>query len=127
MRYPLIYILLVVLYVSLDIINFKVLPFTKEAYAKFYKDAFTTPENYAAAFFVYTLYPLSIMYLTKSATAKETLQKGVVLGLTGYGLYHLTNGATFSSWNWGLAAWDTVWGMGVTTFLSWVAYKSVNV
>lgn len=123
--YPLIYIAIVLLYVILDIINFKVLPFSN-AYAKFYKDAFTTPENYVAAFFVYTLYPLSILYLTKSVTEKETLAKGAVLGLTGYGLYHLTNGATFPSWNWSVAAWDTAWGMGVTTLLSWIAYKSIS-
>lgn len=113
------------LYVSLDVANFKVLPF-RDAYAKFYKDAFSTSDNYVAALFVYTLYPLSIVYLTKSAELGDTLRKAAVLGLSGYGLYHLTNGATFPSWDWRVAAWDTAWGMVVTMILSWVAFQFQN-
>lgn len=125
LRYLVSYFMVTTFYVLLDLINFKVLPF-RDAYASFYKDAFTTPTNYVAAFFVYTLYPLSILYSTISVTRGETIRKGAVLGLTGYGLYHLTNGATFPSWDWGVAAYDTAWGTMLTMFLSWVAYEMMR-
>ena len=70
----LLWVSLVCLYLGLDVVNFKILPFSS-AYANFYKDAFTTSSNYVAALFVYTLYPLSILYLTKAVTLTETLKK----------------------------------------------------
>jgi uncharacterized membrane protein len=109
-------LLLSALYAGLDALNFKVL--AREFYTSFYQDGIT---NYWAAAAVYILYPLAVVYFTRSTTALETLTKAAILGLTGYGLYHLTNMATLRDWRLDIAAYDTAWGVGVTMILSYVA------
>ncbi len=107
--------LLVVVYVSLDIVNFKVL--APGLYNSFYADGIV---NYEAAALIYILYPLSIVYLTRAPDKADVIVKGFILGVTGYGLYHLTSAATLRNWSVPVAAYDTLWGGMVTAFLAWL-------
>jgi uncharacterized membrane protein len=109
------YIAIVFLFIGLDAFNFMVL--AKDLYASLYKDGFT---NYKAALAVYVLYPMVVFYLTsvQSSSSTDALQKAAVLGFAVYGIYHLTNMATFPAWNLVVAAYDTLWGMFVTTVIA---------
>jgi uncharacterized membrane protein len=123
-----IYLLLVVTYVSWDAVMFGVIG--KHLYSACY-NGFT---NYFAAAAVYLLYPAAIMFLTLSPSGQETALKGMVLGLTGYGLYHFTNmatlhqwpvdtGADMKSWPWKITTVDILLGATITTILSLVNRK----
>lgn len=116
-------LLLPFLYVGLDWLNFKVL--APRFYSSFYKDGITDSR---AATLIYVLYPWSVILLTRANAKKDMLIKAVVLGLTGYGLYHLTNMATLTRERWpiphGLAIYDTLWGAVVTVILASVAHHS---
>ena len=116
--------LLSVIYVALDAVNFKVL--APNLYKSFYKEGIV--DNRAAAA-IYILYPLSIVFLTRAPTAMEAVHRGLVLGLTGYGLYHATNMATLKDWAkmpTQVMAWDTVWGGIVTSLIAYVAFRLGN-
>ena len=82
-------LILSLVYAGLDDLNFKVL--VPNFYSSFSKDGIV---SYRVAAAIYVLYPLAILYLTLSPSLYETLKKAAALGLTGYGLYHLTNMAT---------------------------------
>lgn len=114
-------LLLSIVYVSLDLVNFKLV--ANQLYASFYKDGVT---NYYAAAVIYLLYPVAVVALTKASNTRDTLIKAVILGTTGYGLYHLTNMATMRTWPWDIALYDTLWGAGVTTVLAWIYAKMKN-
>ena len=115
------YFLLVGIYVLWDTLNFTVL--AKDLYASFYTEGIS---NWNAAAIVYTLYPLSIIYLTHSPSLEETVTKALVLGLTGYGLYNLTNVATFKAWPIDLAMWDTYAGTFITTLIAMLHWYSTG-
>jgi uncharacterized membrane protein len=108
-----IFVTLSVIYVALDAFMLTAL---KDFYAKTYIHGLT---NKIAAAFVWILYPIAIVYFTRgSATLKQTAIDGALLGLTVYGVYHLTSAATFPKWHAGVAVWDTLWGMIVTMSLA---------
>jgi uncharacterized membrane protein len=124
----LVYLLLVVTYVSWDALMFGVA--FKSLYSAFYNGI---TDHFAAAA-IYLLYPAAIMVLTLSPSAQETALKGIVLGLTGYGLYHFTNmatltrwpvdtGADMKSWPWKITTVDILLGATITTILSLVNRK----
>jgi len=117
------YLLLVVIYVAWDAFMFTVVH--KSLYRAYYNGI----TNYWAAASIYFLYPAAVILLTLAPTAQETALKGVVLGLTGYGLYHFTNMATLERWPVETASrlktWphkmisvDIVIGVAITTILS---------
>jgi uncharacterized membrane protein len=111
--------LLVVLYVSLDLVNFKFL--APGLYTSFYKNGIV---DYTAAGIIYALYPLSVMYLTNAATSNDVVRRGFVLGVTVYGLYHLTSMATLLlDWSMPVAVWDTLWGGFVTAVIARAAFS----
>lgn len=112
------YIILVSVYIAWDTLNFKVL--AKDLYNKQFKDGIT---NHVAAALVYTLYPLAVMYLTNlTDTWSETIPRAVVLGLTVYAVFNLTNMATLKDYGVDVTAWDTIAGTIITT-----AMASLNV
>lgn len=106
-------ILLSVVYVSLDLANFKLL--APKLYGAFYTKGVT---NYYAAALIYTLYPVAVMVLTKDFNLRRAVFKAAVLGATGYGLYHLTNMATMDKWPVDIALYDTAWGIVVTMIMA---------
>lgn len=120
--YP--YPLLVVLYLAWDAFMFTV------AGKSLYSACYNGITNHFAAAVIYLLYPAAIMVLTLSPSARETALKGIVLGLTGYGLYHFTNMATLDQWPVdtgaaGMKSWplkittvDILLGTTITTILS---------
>ena len=120
-----VYLLLVVLYVSWDVFNFTVTG--KTLYSACYRGI----TNHFAAAAIYLLDPAAIMILTLAPSWHETALKGMVLGLTGYGLYHFTNmatltqwpvdtGATTKSWPWKITTVDMLLGASITIILSLV-------
>ena len=125
-----VYLLLVVLYLTWDAFMFTVAG--KSLYSACYKNGIT---DYFAAAAIYLLYPAAIMFLTLAPSARETALKGMVLGLTGYGLYHFTNmatlhqwpvdmgGAAMKSWPWKITTLDILLGTTITTILSLVNRK----
>lgn len=87
------YFVLLAVYAAWDTAMFTRL--AKRMYSTYYSNGIT---RFWAAALVYLLYPLAIMYLTRDSSLQETVKKAVVLGVTGYGLYHLTNLATLKTW-----------------------------
>lgn len=123
-----VYLLLVVTYVSWDALMFTVV--LKTLYGAYYNGV----THYAAAFAIYLLYPAAIMFMTLAPSARETAMKAIILALTGYGMYHLTNmatltqwpvdtGATTKSWPWKITTVDILSGVTITTILSLVNRK----
>lgn len=120
------YLVLLVSYAAWDTVMFTAL--AKPYYSRYYSNGIT---RLWAAALVYLLYPLAVMYLTRDTFWKETVKKAAVLGVTGYGLYHLTNLATLKTWPVEMPAtkhlkgWpydmvilDTVSGMVVTILMA---------
>lgn len=102
----------------------------KKHYAEWYTLGMT---DFRAAAVIYVLYPLSIMYLTRSPTWEQSVWKGAILGLTVYGIYHLTNKATLTQWPvpgtktsegwpWTITAIDTASGVAITTLLAGIHF-----
>lgn len=120
------YLVLLAVYAAWDTAMFTMIG--KHMYSTYYSNGIT---RWWAAALVYLLYPLAIMYLTRDASLVETVKKAAVLGVTGYGLYHLTNLATLKTWPVEMPAtkhlkgWpydmvilDTVSGMVVTILMA---------
>lgn len=113
------WVLLSTMYVVLDLLNFKVL--APSLYNSFYKDGIV---DHTAAAAIYLLYPVAIVYFTMAAkTPDEVIRRGFVLGITTYGIYHLTNMATLRNWSGPVAAWDTFWGGVVTSVVAYIAFR----
>ena len=123
------YLVLLVVYAAWDTLMFTQIG--KRAYSTYYSDGIT---RWWAAALVYLLYPLAIMYLTRDTFLKETVKKAAVLGVTGYGLYHLTNLATLKTWpidspattqGWpyDMVLLDTFSGTVVTTLLATLRWQ----
>ncbi len=110
-------ILLPVLYVSLDLFNFKVI--APSIYAAGYPDGIV---RLLPALAVWTAYPFIVRYLTRyDRTAADRAATGAVLGVSTYGIYHLTNAATIRDWKMLVALYDTAWGTFVTVILALLA------
>ncbi len=121
MNWALVAVVLSVVYVSLDLVNFKLI--ARTFYASFYDKGVT---NYYAAAAIYLLYPVAVMVLTRAPNIQTTLRNGAILGATGYGLYHMTNMATMDRWPLDIALYDTAWGVGVTMLLASVSFVLQN-
>ena len=104
--------ILSVVYLVMDAFMLSLL---KNFYAKTYVHGFV---NKVAGAFVWILYPLAITYFTRNS--RTPLFDGALLGLTVYGVYHLTSAATFPNWHADVAIWDTFWGMVVSWFLAFL-------
>ena len=120
------YLVLLAVYAAWDTVMFTMIG--KRMYSTYYSNGIT---RWWAAALVYLLYPLAIMYLTRDASLEATIKKAAVLGVTGYGLYHLTNLATLKtwpvdmpatkhlkSWPYDMVILDTMSGMVVTILLA---------
>ena len=56
---------------------------------------------------------------------QNALLYGAILGMTSYGLYNLTNFATYpSKWSVTIAICDTLWGTFITAIISLIVYKT---
>jgi uncharacterized membrane protein len=81
--------------------------------------------RYIPAALVYVLLPLAVTYfaILPSNSLKESMLKGAFLGLSIYGVYDLTNLATFDNWTNRMAIQDMAWGTFLFGVLSGVGYK----
>lgn len=60
---------------------------------------------------IYVLIPAAVIFFTyKSKSFKEAALKGAVLGACMYGVYDLTNYATFTKWTLQMTVTDMAWG-----------------
>ena len=67
------------------------------------------------------------VYHPTSSALRNTLLFGAFLGMSSYGLYNLTNFATYpSKWSVKIAICDTLWGTFITSLTSFVIYKSYS-
>jgi uncharacterized membrane protein len=75
----------------------------------------------------YICYPLAIMFLavlpqhsiSPISSIKPITNRGLVLGLTVYGTYNLTNYALVVDWPLWLTLKDWLWGALLTSFSAW--------
>lgn len=59
----------------------------------------------------------------RERSAKLALSNGALLGLFGYGTYSFTNYAMFTAWTWNLVWTDILWGVFISSVVTWVAYR----
>jgi uncharacterized membrane protein len=81
----------------------------------------------APAFLFYIIYGSAIAYFAvRPALAAGSVWlavlNGALLGLTGYGLYNLTNRALFEVWPLKLVVVDIAWGVDITAAVAAIAY-----
>jgi uncharacterized membrane protein len=69
--------------------------------------------------------PIAVTYLAvfQSRTLQESTQKGALVGLAMYGVYDLTNLATFDNWTTRMALQDTAWGTFLCSVTAGLGYK----
>lgn len=60
---------------------------------------------------IYVLIPAAVIFFTyESKSFKEAALKGAALGASMYGVYDLTNYATFTNWTLQMTVTDAAWG-----------------
>lgn len=81
--------------------------------------------RYIPAALVYVLVPFSVTYfaILQSKSVKESMHKGALLGLCTYGIYDLTNLATFDNWTIRMAIQDMAWGTFLCGVSAGIGYK----
>ena len=81
--------------------------------------------RYIPAALVYLIMPIAVTYLAilPSKTIQESVQKGGLLGLAMYGVYDLTNLATFDNWTTQMAIQDMAWGTFLCSVTAAIGYK----
>jgi uncharacterized membrane protein len=81
--------------------------------------------RYVPAALVYLIMPIAVTYLAivPSKTIQESVQKGALVGLAMYGVYDLTNLATFDNWTTRMALQDMAWGTFLCGVTSGIGYK----
>jgi len=89
-----------------------------------------TPRMGAAVVF-YLAYPAAVVFLAaRPALAGDStvtaLTGGLVLGLTAYGTFALTNLALLQQWTVGLAVTDTAWGGTLTAVAAWLGFLAAG-
>ena len=81
--------------------------------------------RYVPAALVYLIMPIAVTYLAivPSKTIQESVQKGALVGLAMYGVYDLTNLATFDNWTTRMAMQDIAWGTFLCSVNAGIGYK----
>jgi len=81
--------------------------------------------RYVPAALVYLIMPIAVTYLAivPSKTIQESVQKGALVGLAMYGVYDLTNLATFDNWTTRMALQDMAWGTFLCSVTAGIGYK----
>ena len=81
--------------------------------------------RYVPAALVYLIMPIAVTYLAivPSKTIQESVQKGALVGLAMYGVYDLTNLATFDNWTTRMAMQDIAWGTFLCSVTAGIGYK----
>lgn len=117
------YIYLLVIFTVIDAIWLSFA--SKLIYAKPLAHLMAEKPNLIPAISFYLLYPLAIYVLVffKSETdLKTVLIKALMLGITAYATYNLTNAAILKNWPTHLVFIDIIWG-GVVTVLTAYIFK----
>ena len=81
--------------------------------------------RYIPAALVYLIMPVAVTYLAivPSKNIQESVQKGALVGLAMYGVYDLTNLATFDAWTNKMAMQDIAWGTFLCSVTAGIGYK----
>jgi uncharacterized membrane protein len=81
--------------------------------------------RYVPAALVYLIMPIAVTYLAivPSKTIQESVQKGALVGLAMYGVYDLTNLATFDNWTTRMVLQDMAWGTFLCSVTAGIGYK----
>ena len=81
--------------------------------------------RYIPAAIVYLLMAFTVTYLAivPSKSIQESVQKGSLVGLAMYGVYDLTNLATFDAWTPRMAIQDIAWGTFLCSVTAGIGYK----
>ena len=81
--------------------------------------------RYIPAALVYVFMILAVIYfaILQSKSLKESILKGAFLGLCIYGVYVLTNLATFDNWTIRMAMQDIAWGTFLFGVVAGIGYK----
>ena len=81
--------------------------------------------RYVPAALVYLIMPITVTYfaILQSKSLTESIQKGALLGLAMFGVYDLTNLATFDNWTTRMALQDMAWGTFLCSVTAGIGYK----
>lgn len=125
MKYPIIYIICLVVLLLLDFLWLGVLAknFYKDQIGELMADKF----NIIPALIFYVIYPVAIIVfaLTPGVTdmnLTKTLMLAAFLGFISYGTYNFTNYATLREWPLKVLLVDLSWGTFVTSATALVGY-----
>lgn len=75
--------------------------------------------------YVGVLVLLAVRPALREASAGVAWFNGALLGAFGYGTYSFTNYAMFSDWSWHLVWTDMLWGIVLSSVVSFVGYRAV--
>jgi len=104
--------------------------------SKFYTNILDPNEKiniiYAVATWLLIIISIQIIILSRQdLTVSNSFYNGAFLGLAMYGVYNLTSASIYpSKWNNQIILGDTLWGMGITGFMTWLLFnieKSNNI
>ncbi len=121
------YMYLLVIFTVIDAIWLSIA--SKLIYAKPLAHLMADKPNLIPAVVFYLLYPLAIYVLIffKSDTdLKTVLIKALMLGITAYATYNLTNASILKNWPTHLVFIDIVWGGIVTTVTALIYFYVIN-
>jgi uncharacterized membrane protein len=81
-----------------------------------------------AFYLVYTagLILLAVRPALRVSSAGVAGQNGAILGGFAYGTYAFTNYAMFGDWTWHLVWTDILWGIVLSSLVSWIAYRAAS-
>jgi uncharacterized membrane protein len=89
------------------------------------------PRVFAAVAF-YLIYVAGLVLLAvrpalRARNPATAWVNGALLGGFAYGTYALTNYAMFGDWTWHLVWTDMLWGVVLSSLVSWIAYRAARV
>ncbi len=69
---------------------------------------------------------LAVRPALRAGNAATAWLNGALLGGFAHGTYALTNYAMFGDWTWHLVWTDMVWGVVLSSLVSWIAYRAAR-
>lgn len=84
--------------------------------------------NWAAAILFYLLFIAGLLAFVvvpglKVGALHQALLAGAFFGLVTYATYDLTNLATLRNWPWAMTVVDMLWGMALSSAVTWISFQ----
>lgn len=103
----------------------------KDLYAKSIGHLFAPKVNFVAAFIFYLLFIAGLVVFVvipgiSEGSVSKMIMRAALFGLVTYATYDLTNQATLKDWPVKVTLIDLVWGMFISSSVSWTTYYIVK-